>query len=117
MRASIVRKGLLVATAAGALGAFGAAPADAASCKPVVNPYQGTRYEGVDLRRIHAHGVRCSKARRVVERAHGKALGITPPPSGIRRFTWHGWTVRGDLRPPTDRYVARRHGNRIRWVF
>lgn len=29
----------------------------AASCRPVVNPYEGTRYEGVNIRRIQARAV------------------------------------------------------------
>jgi hypothetical protein len=53
----------------------------------------------------------------VARRAHRKALGITPPPSGVRRFTWRGWQVTGDLRGPTDRYLATRGARRIRWLF
>jgi hypothetical protein len=99
------------------LGGPSAEAAPARACQPVVNPYPGTRYEGVDLRRIRATGVSCRTARRVARRAHRKALGITPPPSGVRRFTWHGWRVRGDLRGSSDRYVAKRDGNRVRWRF
>ena len=36
---------------------------------------------------------------------------------GIRRFRWHGWRVRGDLRPEHDRYVARKGERRVRWRF
>jgi hypothetical protein len=35
------------------------------SCRPVENPYAGTRYEGVDLTRIRALRVGCRTARRV----------------------------------------------------
>ncbi len=50
------------------------------ACKPIVNPYAGTRYDGSDLRRIRAVGLSCRTARRVVRGAHRKALGITPHP-------------------------------------
>jgi hypothetical protein len=86
-------------------------------CEAVVNPYPDTRYEGVDLRRIRATGVSCHRARQVARRAHRKALGITPPPSGIRRFSWRGWDVTGDLRGASDRYIAKRDGKRISWRF
>jgi hypothetical protein len=89
----------------------------AKACGRVENPYPGTRYEGVDLRRIRAVGVSCHGARRVARRAHRKALGITPPPSGIRHFTWNGWSVTGDIRGETDRYVAKRGAKRVRWLF
>jgi hypothetical protein len=53
----------------------------------------------------------------VARRAHYKALGIIAPPSGVRRFTWHGWQVTGDLRGDTDRYLATRDARRVRWLF
>ena len=99
------------------LGAPAVADAAAKHCKRVVNPYAGTRYEGTDLRRIRAVDVTCERARRVARRAHRKGLRLTPPPSGIRHYTWHGWHVKGDLRGDTDRYVARRGDKRVRWVF
>jgi len=71
----------------------------------------------VDIRRIRATAVSCPTARRVARRAHRKALGLTPPPSGIRRFIWNGWKVTGDLRGATDRYLAARGARRVRWVF
>ncbi len=111
---------LFVAGGLCALAGIGAPPAHAASsrvCDPIANPYPNTRYEGVDLRRIRAVGVSCRIARRVVRGAHRKALGMPPPESGVRRFSWHGWRVTGDLRRSTDRYVARRGGKRVRWVF
>jgi hypothetical protein len=86
-------------------------------CGRVVNPYPDTRYEGVDLRSIRAVGLSCRRARRVARGAHRKALGLTPPVSGVRRFSWHGWRVSGDLRGSTDRYVAKRDGRRVRWLF
>jgi hypothetical protein len=91
--------------------------ASARSCHRVVNPYPDTRYEGADLRRIRATGVSCAKARKVARGAHRKALGITPPLSGVRRFDWHGWRITGDLRGSSDRYVAKRDAKRVRWVF
>jgi len=83
-----------------ALGIVAVAPstASARACPPVVNPYPGTRYEGVDLTNIRATGLQCAKARKVVKGAHRRALGITPPPSGIRVLRWRGWTVVGNLR-------------------
>ena len=42
---------------------------------------------------------------------------MTPPASGIRRFRWDGWRVRGDLRPASDKYVARNGTRRVRWRF
>jgi hypothetical protein len=88
------------------------------SCGSIENPYAGTRYEGVDITRIRGLEVTCKKARRVARKAHRKALGITPPPSGIRRFTWRSWSVTGDLRGDHDRYVAKAAGGkRVRWRF
>ena len=103
-----------------ALTGVGAPSAEAAkkrTCERVVNPYPGTRYDGVDLRRIRATGVSCERARRVARGAHRKALSITPPSSGVRRFDWHGWEVVGDLRGASDRYVAKRDGKRVTWLF
>jgi hypothetical protein len=111
---------LFVAAALCAAIGFGAVSADAASvrsCRPVVNPYPDTRYEGVDLTRIRATGVSCRVARRVARRAHRKALRIAPSPDGVRRFRWRAWRVRGDVRGPNDRYLARRGGDRVRWIF
>ena len=96
MRSVVCRKRLLMTGALCALagvGAPGAEGASSRSCSPVVNPYPGSRYEGVDLTRIRATGVSCRRARRVARGAHRKALGMTPPPSGVRRFTWRGWRV------------------------
>ena len=87
------------------------------ACKKIVNPYPGTRYDGVDLTHIRAVHMRCGAARHVVRGAHHKALGITPPVSGIRRFSWHGWRVTGDLRGAHDRYVARKGTRSVRWRF
>ena len=43
--------------------AFSPAPADAAlrACKPVRDPYPGTKFAGVDLTRIKASGVACAR--------------------------------------------------------
>ena len=103
---------------AAAVGPVQAAPAaETRSCRPVVDPYAGTRYEGTDLSDVRATGVSCATARRVARGAHRKALGLTPPAGGIRRFTWRGWRVRGDLRGATDRYTAVRGDKRVRWRF
>ncbi len=95
-----------------------AVPADAAlrACKPVRDPYPGTRYAGVDLTRIRTSAGSCETARRVARRAHRKALR-TAPTGRYRRFTWHGWAVTGDLRPDHDRYVALKDGRQVRWRF
>ena len=87
------------------------------SCGSVKDPYPGTRYAGVDLTRITAKGVSCATAKRVAKGAHHKALGLTPPPSGIRSFSWDGWKVSGDLRPSHDAYVASKGTARVRWRF
>jgi hypothetical protein len=101
------------------LVALAAAPATAQAkdCEPVRNPYPGTRYEGTDLTQIRTVRASCRTGRRVARRAHYKALGLPPPPDGIRRFKWNGWRVRGDLRPDHDRYVARKGTRRVRWRF
>jgi hypothetical protein len=96
-----------------------AALADASlrACKPVLDPYPGTRYAGVDLTRIRiSAGSSCETARRVARRAHRMALR-TAPTGRYRRFTWNGWAVTGDLRPDHDRYVARKDGRQVRWRF
>jgi len=94
------------------------ATADAAlrACTPVLDPYPGTRYDDVDLTRIRTSAGSCETARRVARKAHRKALTITPT-GRFRRYTWHGWSVTGDLRPDHDRYVARRDGRQVRWRF
>jgi hypothetical protein len=93
------------------------ATSSARTCSPAVNPYPGTRYEGVNLSHIRAKAIGCPGARKVARGAHRKALGLTPSPDGIRRFQWNGWQVVGDLRPSSDKYVATRSGKRIRWRF
>jgi hypothetical protein len=103
-----------------ALAVLAVAPAGAQAahrCKPVVNPYPGTRYHGVDLTRIHATGVSCPTARRVARRAHRKGLRLRPPVGGIRRYAWHDWHVTGNLRGDSDRYSATRPGKRVSWRF
>jgi len=120
MRRVLGKKRLAIAGAVCALASGSALSAEAAttrSCDPVVNPYPDTKFEGVDLTEIRATKVWCSRARAVARGAHRKALGITPPSSGVRRFTWHGWRVTGDLRGNTDSYVASRGIKRVRWKF
>jgi streptogramin lyase len=114
-----LRAGLAVAGAVAVLAALAIVPAasSAQSCAPVVNPYDGTRYEGVDLSHIRAKGVACPKARRVATRAHKKGLALAPSPDGFLEFRSRGWTVVGDLRPSSDKYFAARNGKRVRWRF
>jgi hypothetical protein len=107
---------IVLLTAVGLL-ALAPSAAHAKPCKPVKNPYPGTRYEGVDLSRIRAEGVRCPMARRVARRGHYKALAAVPDANGIVRVRWRGWRVRGDLKPESDRYVARKGDRRVRWRF
>jgi hypothetical protein len=93
-----------------------AAAAAARSCAKVADPFAGTRYEGSDLTRIRATGVACSTARRIARGAQRKALGITPT-SPIKRFSYDGWSVRGDLRGEHDAYTATKGARRITWRF
>lgn len=120
MRSVVGRKPLLVTGALCALAGVGAPAAEGAttrSCKPVVNPYEGSRFDGVDLRRIRATGVSCRTARLVAREGHFRAIEIPPPRSGVRRLTWRGWRITGDLRGDDDTYVARRGTRRVRWIF
>jgi hypothetical protein len=87
----------------------------ARSCNPVVNPYSGTRYEGINLTGIRGKGVDCFTARKVAKKAHRKALGL--PPTSPRRFTWRKWKVTGYLEGSKDRYVAKAGFRVIRWRF
>ena len=94
-----------------------AGAAVARSCAPVMNPYPGTRYAGSDLTRIRAVGLSCRRARVVARGAHRRALGLPLTLSGVRRFTWNGWRVIGDVRGSSDSYVARRGAKRVHWRF
>lgn len=107
----------VVALVAAAVVAPSPASAAVRSCKPVVDPYAGTRYEGTNLSGIKARNVSCTTARRVARGAHRQALGLSVPADGIRRFTWHGWKVTGNLRGSTDRYLATKGRSRVRWLF
>ncbi len=114
----MLRRPLLIALLGTvAILALPQAASAATACDPVRNPYPGTRFEGVDLTRIKATAVSCSTARRVARRAHRKALGITPSADGLRQFMWRRWRVGGDLRPASDRYVARKGDRVVRWRF
>jgi hypothetical protein len=53
----------------------------------------------------------------VARKGHRKALAGVPDANGIVRVRWHGWQVRGDLKPDHDRYVARKGARRVRWRF
>ena len=101
-----------------ALGLAGTAQATYRPCKPVVNPYAGSRYEGSDLYRVRALDVSCRTARRVARRGHYRALAAVPDASGFVRVTYRRWRITGDLRGDTDRYVAKAAGGkRVRWLF
>jgi len=106
----------IIVLAALVAGVPNASAAQSKSCNPVRNPFPGTRYAGVDLTHIMALHISCSSARQVATGAERRALGITPT-GPIRTFNWHGWRVRGDLRPAHDRYVARKGERRVRWRF
>jgi hypothetical protein len=111
-----------VAVAFAALLAIAAAPADAAfkTCPSIPNVSQlnGTRFAGSDIFRIRAQGVSCTTARSVARNATIRALGITPPVTGIKRFRYQSWSVSDDLRGNDDRYSARASGTkRITWLF
>lgn len=121
MRRSVARRTQLATVALmcamASAGAPSARGAVTLSCRAVVHPYPGTRYDDVNLTRIRATGLSCPSARRVARGAHRKALGLTPPASGVRRFRWNGWRVTGDLRGTSDRYVASQGGRTVRWRF
>lgn len=113
------RKTLILLTAAICACLVSAPTAGAAayrSCSPVVNPYAGTRYEGVNLSSIRVLNGSCNGARVVARGAHRKALGMTPT-GPVRTFYWGGWKVRGDLRGNSDSYLAVRGSKRVRWRF
>ena len=116
MRAPI----LAAALAALAAALVAAAPAGAAlrPCPPILDVafLEGTRYEGSDIYRIRAN-VSCRTARRVARGATRKALGITPPSSGIKRFRYRSWSIVDDLRGPADRFAAYSDDARVRWLF
>lgn len=116
-RTALMALPLLLGLAGSSLTA-GPAAAASRSCPAIKDPYKGTRYEGVPLNGIKASGLSCASARKVVKGAHLKGLGLTPPPSsGVRRYTWNGWRVAGDLRPESDKYTARKGGMAVRWRF
>jgi hypothetical protein len=103
-----------------ALAAVTPGIADAAfkSCRPVLNVFEGSRYEGSDLYRIRAQGVSCRTARRVVGRGTYRAVAATPDPSGRVRVRYRRWFIVDDLRGPVDRFSARAGGpRRVRWLF
>jgi hypothetical protein len=112
-----VRRLLALAIAVAVLAAVPSGAQAAHRCKPVIDPYPGTRYHDVDLTRIRATGVSCARARHVARRAQRKALRFTAPVGGVRQFSWHRWHVTGNLRGDSDRYSARRPGKRVSWRF
>src|SRR3954447_19985948 len=109
----IMMAAFLLATAA----PHGASASAVKACKPVLNPYPGTRYEGENLYYIRARNVTCGGARWLAKGAHRKALGITPGLDGYRRLHWHGYKVLGNLRGDHDRYLAVKGAKRVRWRF
>ncbi len=121
----VVKRALLALLIAAALGAAAVATLDAGpaaaaavrACKPIKDPFKGTRYGDVDITHIRARGVSCNAARWLAKRAQHKALGITTPPSGYKRFSSHGWKVFGNVRPAHDRYLATKGAKRVRWQF
>ena len=113
---------LLPAAALLALLAIAATPADAAftSCPSIPNVSQldGTRFAGADIFRIRAQGVSCATARSVARAATIRALRITPPVTGIKRFRYRSWSISDDLRGNDDRYTATGSATkRITWLF
>jgi hypothetical protein len=113
----MLRVPLICLTAAALLIAALPAASSARSCAPVVNPYPGTEYEGVDLTAIKAKNVGCKRARKVAKGAHRKGLAQAPTPSGHLDFFWRGWDVSGNLRPLSDRYEAARGKKQVTWRF
>jgi len=113
---------LALAFLAAAVLAIAAAPADAAfkSCRSIPNVSQldGTRFAGSDIFRIRAQGVSCPTARSVARAATVRALAITPPATGIKRFRYQSWSVSDDLRGNNDRYSATGSATkRVTWLF
>lgn len=92
--------------------------ADARTCRPILDPafVDGTRYEGSDVFRIRAN-LSCTIARRVARGATRKALGITPPPSGVKRFRYRAWSIVDDLRGASDRFSAYNDDAKVTWLF
>lgn len=115
----MLRKLLVISLALSGLALAVPAVASAKPCKRVANPYEGTRYEGSDLYRIHAsRRVSCRTARRVARRGHRKALRANPDRYGIVRVTWRGWKIAGDLVGSHDQYFATKPGRRkVSWRF
>jgi len=115
-----MRRLIAAATLSLTLVAVAPATADAAfrRCRPVVNVFEGTRFEGGDLYRIRAQGVSCRTARRVVRRGTYKAVAATPSPSGYVRVRYRRWLILDNLRGSVDRFSARAGGRkRVRWLF
>jgi hypothetical protein len=117
-----MRPPALAVLAAALLAAAAPAPADAAfkSCASIPNVSQldGTRFAGSDIFRLRAQGVSCATARRVARGATIRALGITPPLSGIKRFRYQSWSVSDDLRGNDDLLRATGSGSkRLIWRF
>jgi hypothetical protein len=97
--------------------AFVPSTAAARSCAPVVNPYPGTMYDGINLTAIKAKRIGCKPARKVAKRAHRKGLAQAPSPAGYLDYVWRGWEVFGNLRPLSDAYTATRGDQKVSWRF
>ena len=80
-------------------------------CRPIYNLafLDGSRYEGADIVRIRAHGVRCRTARSIAYRAtkRGIYLGATILHYRVR-VAGYRWKVNRNLYGDVDRYKAYR---------
>ena len=111
-------KHLLAAALTAGLVATAAAPAEARSCRPVKNIFDGTRYEGSDLYRIRAQNVSCARARKLAYRATYKAIGYSAALGPVLHFRVDAWRVADDLRGDSDRLSASASGGRrVTWRF
>jgi hypothetical protein len=91
------------------VGSAGAHPAK--PCRPIYNLafLDGSRYEGADIVRVRAHGVRCRTARKVAYGAtkRGMSLGATTLHYRVRVAGFR-WKVNRNLFGDVDRYKAYR---------
>jgi hypothetical protein len=87
-------------------------------CEPVLNIFEGSRYEGSKLYNIRAQGVTCATARRVARRGTYKAVADVPDAHGRVKVSYRRWTIFDDLRASVDRFVAKApNRKRVRWLF
>ena len=101
-----------------ALGLPASAQADYKRCRPVINIFDGSRYEGSDLYRIRAQGVSCKTARRVANTGTYRSVAAVPGPNGRVVVSYRRWRVVGDLRGDSDHYQAQAYSQkRVTWIF